>query len=65
MRNGRVERSRARVKLLTEEEMRQYRNLLVGMRANFLIAAQAGLPLDVAYAHIVGRYYELAHEALA
>lgn len=38
--------------------MRQYRNLLVGMRANFLLAEHASLDRATACRNIFDRYYE-------
>lgn len=43
-------------------EIRGHRNLLVAMRANFLLAERAGCLLDDAYRNIVGRYYEWVRE---
>ncbi len=46
----------------SRELVRQHRNLLVAMRALFLLAEKAGIPDVVAHRNIVERYYAWAHQ---
>ncbi|TSC71868.1 MAG: hypothetical protein G01um101438_871 [Parcubacteria group bacterium Gr01-1014_38] len=47
---------------LPSEQARQHRNLLVAMRALFLLAEKAGVPDEVAHRTIVDRFHAWAHE---